>query len=127
MIRLIRERSYAKDENDERLYTEAPRVKQSYYNPQNDESRRKKFADEWERLFTPDDHMLVCKDGKIINVQVGKKYKFTSFNGQRAEVVSIDDLFDEENGQSAMLTVAYRGNMYSVTSNQLFESKQLRK
>lgn len=100
-----------------------PFKKEAYaYNLDNKESRRKEIADRFGKPFTPDDHMLVCKDDKLINIQVGKKYKCTAFNGQRVEIVSIDTLYPEDKGDSASITAFYRGNMYSIGSNQLYES-----
>ena len=84
------------------------------------ESRRKEVADRFGNVFTPDDHMITCKDGKVLNVQIGKKYKCTAFNGQRIEVVDIEDTFDDG---TAMLDVAWRNNRYAVGSDQIYESK----
>lgn len=92
------------------------------YNLSNDESRRKEIADRFGKSFTPDDHILVCKDGKKLNIQVGKKYKCTACNGQRVEVVSIDDIFNDDRGDSALITAYYRGKMIAISSTQLYES-----
>ena len=51
------------------------------YNLDNAESRRKEIGDRFGKSFTPDDHVLICKDGKKLNIQVGKKYKCTACNG----------------------------------------------
>ena len=100
-----------------------PRLTESKaYNLDSAESKRKEFADRFGRDFTPDDHILVCKDNKKLNIQVGKKYKCTAFNGQRVEVVSIDDILTDDRGDSAMITAYYRGNMYAIASTQLYES-----
>ena len=91
-----------------------------HYNYGNsDESRRKETADRFGFDFTPDDHMITCKDGKVINIQIGKKYRCTSCNNQRVEIVDIDELFDDG---SAMLDVAWRNKRYSVASTQIYES-----
>lgn len=92
------------------------------YNLYNPESRRKEIADRLEGTFTPDDHLLICKDNKLINVQIGKKYKCTAFNGQRVEVVSVDDIYTDNRGDTATLTVSYRHKLYGVASTQLYES-----
>ena len=84
------------------------------------ESKRKEIADRFGKTFTPDDHILTCKDGKSLNIQIGKKYKCTAFDGQRVEVVDIEDMFDDG---SAMLDVAHRNNRYTVSSTQIYESK----
>ena len=84
------------------------------------ESKRKEIADRFGKTFTPDDHVLTCKDGKSLNIQIGKKYKCTAFDGQRVEVVDIEDVFDDG---SAMLDVAHRNNRYTVSSTQIYESK----
>jgi hypothetical protein len=63
--------------------------------------------------------MITCKDGKVINIQIGKKYRCTSCNDQRVEIVDIDELFDDG---SAMLDVAWRNKRYSVASTQIYES-----
>jgi hypothetical protein len=83
------------------------------------ESRRREIADRFGLDFTPDDHMITCKDGKVINIQIGKKYRCTSCNNQRVEIVDIDELFDDG---SAMLDVAWRNNRYLVASTQIYES-----
>ena len=91
-----------------------------HYNYGNsDESRRKETSDRFGFDFTPDDHMITCKDGKVINIQIGKKYRCTSCNNQRVEIVDIDELFDDG---SAMLDVAWRNKRYSVASTQIYES-----
>ena len=92
------------------------------YNLDNDESRRKEIADRLGGKFTPDDHLLMCKDNKLINIQIGKKYKCTAFNGQRVEVVSVDDIFTNDGQDTATLTVSYRHKLYGVASTQLYES-----
>ena len=92
------------------------------YNLYNDESRRKEIADRLGGKFTPDDHLLICKDNKLINIQVGNKYKCTAFNGQRVEVVSVDDIYTDDRGDTATLTVSYRHKLYGVASTQLYES-----
>lgn len=108
--------------NHKKNYKEA-----NAYNLDDAESRRKEIADRFGRTFTPDDHILVCKDGKKLNIQVGKKYKCTACNGQRVEIVSIDELFPEDNGDSALITAYYRGNMIAIGSNQLYESVNKKK
>ena len=92
------------------------------YNLSNNESRRKEIADRFGRTFTPDDHYLVCKDDKILNIQVGKKYKCTACNGQRVEIVSINDIYTDDRGDTASLTAYYRGKMIMIGSTQLYES-----
>jgi len=92
------------------------------YNLDNSESRRKEIADRFGRTFTPDDHILVCKDGKKLNIQVGKKYKCTACNGQRVEIVSIDDIYTDDRGDTASITAYYRGKLIMVGSTQLYES-----
>lgn len=96
-------------------------VKHSHYGS-SPESRRKEVSDRFGGTFTPDDHMLVCKDGKILNIQIGKKYRCTAFDGQRVEIVDIDQIIDGDDGDSAMIDVVYRNKRYTVTSNQLYES-----
>ena len=91
-----------------------------YHYGRSGESKRKEIADRFGKTFIPDDHILVCKDGKSINVQIGKKYKCTAFNGQRVEVVDIEDVSDDG---SALLDVAWRNNRYTVASHQIYESK----
>ena len=92
------------------------------YNLDNDESRRKEIADTFGHNFTPDNHILICRDNKPLNIQVGKKYKCTACNDQRVEVVSIDDVYTDDRGDTASITVLYRGKMYAVASTQLYES-----
>jgi hypothetical protein len=92
------------------------------YNLDNSESRRKEIADRFGRTFTPDDHILVCKDGKKLNIQVGKKYKCTACNGQRVEIVSIDDIYTDDRGDTASITAYYRGKLIMIGSTQLYES-----
>lgn len=92
------------------------------YNLDNAESRRKEIADRFDKKFTPDDHILRCKDDKELNIQVGKKYKCTACNGQRVEIVSIDDIYDDN---SATVTALYRGKMIMIGSTQLYESKMM--
>lgn len=91
-----------------------------YHYGRSEESKRKEIADRFGKTFIPDDHILVCRDGKSINVQIGKKYKCTAFNGQRVEVVDIEDVSDDG---SALLDVAWRNNRYTVASHQIYESK----
>jgi hypothetical protein len=90
-----------------------------YHYGNSGESRRKETADRFGFDFTPNDHMITCKDGKVINIQIGKKYRCTSCNNQRVEIVDIDELFDDG---SAMLDVAWRNKRYSVASTQIYES-----
>jgi hypothetical protein len=90
------------------------------YNLDNAESRRKEISDRFGGSFEPDNHILVCKDNKEMNIQVGRKYKCTAFNGQRVEIVSVDEIMSNEYGDSAILSALYRGKLYSITSNQLF-------
>lgn len=90
-----------------------------YHYGNSGESRRKEVADRFGFDFTPDDHMITCKDGKVINIQLGKKYRCTSCNNQRVEIVDIDELFDDG---SAMLDVAWRNKRYTVSSTQIYES-----
>lgn len=97
----------------------------SAYNLDNAESRRKEVADRFGKSFTPDDHILICKDGKKLNIQVGKKYKCTACNGQRVEIVSIDELFPEDDGDSALITAYYRGKMIAIGSTQLYEHSSM--
>lgn len=92
------------------------------YNLDNAESRRKEIADRFGDKFAPDDHFLICKDNELINVQVGKKYKCTACNGQRVEIVSIDNIVTDNRGDTASLTVSYRNKLYIVSSTQLYES-----
>ena len=92
------------------------------YNLDNKESRRKEVADRFGKEFIPDDHILRCKDNKELNIQVGKKYKCTACNGQRVEIVSIDNIYDDK---SATLTALYRGKMIMIGSTQLYESKMM--
>ena len=108
--------------NHKKNYKEA-----NAYNLDDAESRRKEIADRFGRTFIPDDHILVCKDGKKLNIQVGKKYKCTACNGQRVEIVSIDELFPGDTGDSALITAYYRGNMIAIGSNQLYESVNKKK
>ena len=93
------------------------------YNLDNKESRRKEVADRFGKEFIPDDHILRCKDNKELNIQVGKKYKCTACNGQRVEIVSIDNIYDDK---SATLTALYRGKMIMIGSTQLYESKMMK-
>lgn len=90
-----------------------------YHYGNSGESRRKEVADRFGFDFTPDDHMITCKDGKVINIQLGKKYRCTSCNNQRVEIVDIDELFDDG---SAMLDVAWRNKRHTVSSTQIYES-----
>ena len=106
-------------------YMGEEKIKNYAYNLDSDESRRKEIADRFGRTFTPDDHILVCKDGKKLNIQVGKKYKCTATNGQRVEIVSIDEIFPEDNGDSALITAFYRGKMIAIGSTQLYESNSI--
>ena len=94
-------------------------IESSAYNLDNKESRRKEIADRFGKEFIPDNHILRCKDNKELNIQVGKKYKCTATNGQRVEIVSIDDIFDDN---SALVTAYYRGKMLAIGSMQLYES-----
>ena len=95
------------------------RIKTSHYG-NSAESRRKEIADRFGKIFNPDDHMLTCKDGKVLNIQIGKKYRCTAFDNQKVEIVDIEDILDDG---SAMLDVAYRNKRYTVASTQLYESK----
>lgn len=105
-------------------FTESKNLKEDrvkhYHYGNSQESRRKEISDRFGKPFIPDDHMIVCKDGKTINIQIGKKYKCTSFYGQRVEVVDIEDVLDDG---TAMLDVAWRNKRYAVASTQLYESK----
>ena len=94
-------------------------IESAAYNLDNKESRRKEVADRFGKEFIPDDHILRCKDNKELNIQVGRKYKCTATNGQRVEVVSIDDIYDDN---SATITALYRGKMIMIGSTQLYES-----
>lgn len=119
------EHDYDWDDFDESVSRKKITKESHAYNLDSSESRRKEMSDRFGRGFKPDDHMLVCKDGKIINVQIGRKYKCSAMNGQRVEIVSIDDRNTDDRGESAMLTVLHRGRMYNVASTQLYESKEL--
>lgn len=90
-----------------------------YHYGHSGESRRKETADTFGFDFIPDDHMITCKDGKVINLQIGKKYRCTAFNDQRVEIVDIEELFDDG---CAMLDVAWRNKRYTVASTQIYES-----
>ena len=90
-----------------------------YHYGNSSESRRKEIADRFGKSFTPDDHNILCKDGKVLNIQIGKKYRCTACNGQRVEIVDIEETFEDG---TAMLDVAYRNNRYTVASTQIYES-----
>ena len=104
-------------------FTESKKLKEDrvkhYHYGNSPESKRKEISDRFGKPFTPDDHMIVCKDGKTINIQIGKKYKCTSFYGQRVEVVDIEDFLSDG---TAMLDVAWRNKRYAVASTQIYES-----
>ena len=97
-------------------------IRHNAYNLDNDESRRKEIADRFGGEFNPDNHILICKDNKSINIQVGKKYRCTAFGGQRVEIVSIDNIFTDNRGDSASITALYRNRLYEISSTQLYES-----
>lgn len=90
-----------------------------YHYGNSSESRRKEIADRFGKSFTPDDHNILCKDGKVLNIRIGKKYRCTACNGQRVEIVDIEETFEDG---TAMLDVAYRNNRYTVASTQIYES-----